>query len=371
MKDVVAILGTQGGTCFSQNGFESGLRKIGDNTGNSLFQYAINSLISNPKVFIDASTDPAYVREIASILVIPAANQINPAWDLSPWATFIEKCGLPVACVGLGAQANITDTAKLPLQPGTIKFAKVLADHAKEIGVRGRYTQEVLEGLGIKNTIITGCPSQTINPSVTGNNIYKQLLALRTGNTRRIAYVLGTLEESAREAERLLARIAASYDHDLILQTDLALLRSVYNKSIEDQDQAHVRWIGSTMRPDLKNEEYIDYLLSHGRFFSEAATWIDTMRGYDVALGMRIHGAVAAIQSGGLGICVAFDSRTRELANTMGYPYVLTDAIASSASISDIAEAVIFSPERFDHLKQVLGRRIRTLLTEAGCYLNS
>lgn len=371
MKNAVAIIGTQGGTCFSRKGFDDGLRKIGENTGNSLFQYAINSLIENPKIFIETSHDPAFVQENASILVIPAANQINPAWDLSPWATFIENCDLPVACVGLGAQAGIDDTPKLSLSPGTVRFAKVVAERAQEIGVRGKYTQEVLAEIGITNTVITGCPSQTINPNVSGRNINSQLQALRAGNIRRVAYVLGTLEESARETERLLARVAANYDHDLILQTNPALLRSVYTRSVSNQDLAHVKWIGATMRPDLTTDEYMSYLLFHGKFFSGAATWIDTMRGYDVAFGMRIHGAVAAIQSGGLGVCVAFDSRTRELADTMGYPYVLTKDIASALSMSDIAESVIFVPERFDHLKQVLGRRIRTILTDAGCSLTS
>lgn len=371
MNNVVAILGTQGGTCFSKNGFEVGLSRIGENTGNSLFQYAINSLINNPKVFVDASTDPAYVRDTASILVIPAANQINPAWDLSSWASFVERCDLPVACIGLGAQAEIDDSPKLTLQPGTVRFAKAVAERTQDIGVRGQYTQDVLEELGIRNTVITGCPSQTINPTVSGQDIQAKLQALRTESVERVAYILGTLEEGARETERLLAKIAASHNHDLILQTDPALLRSVYTRSVSDHDQEHVRWIGATMRPDLTYEEYNNYLLSHGKFFSGAATWIDTMRGYDVAFGMRIHGAVAAIQSGGVGICVAFDSRTRELAHTMGYPYVLADDIASTTSIADIAASAIFSPERFDHLKQVLGRRIRTLLMNAGCYLSS
>ncbi|WP_175836414.1 polysaccharide pyruvyl transferase family protein [Burkholderia anthina] len=366
----VAIFGTNGGTLLAPN-LVRGLNDIGENVGNSLFQYALSRKISNPKIFVSPHrVKPAEVRERADVLVIPAANQINPAWDLGGWADFIEACDLPVVCIGLGAQSGKNETEIKNLKPGTIRFAKVLSERCNTIGVRGRFTANVLEELGIKNVVITGCPSQTINPDVSGKNIQNLLNSYSETDDPKIAHVFGTMEPETRSAEKVLSQLINPYDHITVYQTDKKILNLIHSrKFLQEDDRVFFEWLRASLHPSLKLDEYIEYIVNNGRFFSDARTWIDSMTRFDLVIGMRIHGAVAAIQSGKLGVCVAFDSRTLELAATMGYPHVLVEDVETAESLPEILEKVVFDAARFDHLKVKNTEKIYDILRDSDCVL--
>jgi len=370
MTKTVAFIGTEGGVSFSGLGFETALQKIGQNTGNALFQSAMWRLIRNPKMAIGIGTSVELVREVADMLVIPAANQVNPAWDLSAWATFVEAIDLPIVCIGLGAQAHVGAGTQLNLQPGTERYLRVVAERTTTIGVRGKYTQDVLAAIGIENTEVTGCPSQTINNRVRGRTIQEQMDGFAGIENPKLGYVLGTLEEKARDTDRYLAGLVREVDHQLILQTDPRLMSLIHQRDKTIVDMDYLSWIAQILRPDLDGPQFADYLLRHGIFYSDARTWIDAMRRTDLVLGLRIHGAVAAIQAEKLGICVAFDSRTLELAHTMGYPYVRANDIRQGMNLADIVAAAEFSSDRFDHLRVKKRELIRSILLDAGCLIS-
>ncbi|MAQ66600.1 MAG: hypothetical protein CMN69_07935 [Sphingomonadaceae bacterium] len=366
----VAYSGTNGGVCFSSSGFEKSLAEIGENTGNAMFQFAMWRLIRNPKFAITRESSPAEINEIADILCIPAANQINPNWDLAGWADFVENCDLPIACVGLGAQAGLDSDPRLNLKPGTRRYLDILSERSQTIGVRGAFTQKVLEHIGITNTVVTGCPSQTINPGVRGSSIQAMLDGFPEIETPRIGYTLGTLEVEARETERRLAHLVSTFPHDLILQTGPKFLGLAYDGRMGREALEFFSWVATLIRPDLSADEFICYLKDHSIFYSDARTWIDQMRQNDLVIGMRIHGAVAAIQAERLGICIAFDSRTEELAFTMGYPYVRHEEIQDNTrSIQEIVACTNFSASRFDHLRVKNSEKVRRILADAGCIL--
>lgn len=369
MVKTVAIMGTDGGVSFSASGFDNALAEVGLNTGNLLFQFAVWRQVLNPKVVVAPGSPPEQVREMADLLVIPAANQVNPAWDIGSWADFVEACDLPVLCIGLGAQSQIDGDPRLELQPGTERFVRAVSERTTAIGVRGTFTQQVLAHLGVTNTIVTGCPSQTINSAVTGAKVRTALDAFAAVNRPNIGYVLGTFEEPTRKVEAHLARLIRSYDHDLILQTDRRFLRLAFEGASAAETPDFLKWFGHVMRPDLSKLGFIEYVAEHGRFYSDARGWIDRMRRHDLVIGMRIHGAVAAIQAERAGICVAFDSRTLELADTMGMPVIRADEIQQDMSLRDIVEQTTFEAARFDQVRSVNTQTIRTLMSEAGCML--
>ncbi|MDG1117536.1 MAG: polysaccharide pyruvyl transferase family protein [Flavimaricola sp.] len=369
MTKVVAVMGTEGGVSFSSYGFENALGRIGQNTGNALFQFAMWRLIANPKFSVGPGYPVEAIREMANLIVIPAANQVNPAWDLGHWADFLEGCDLPVVCVGLGAQAQVDGDPRLNLKPGTERFIRVVSERTNYIGVRGKFTQSVLAYHGVENTVVTGCPSQTINQNVSGKRIQGYLESFGAIAQPEVAYVLGTLEPDARQTELHLASSVKDLDHSLILQTEARFLKLVHSRSVSDEDKKFMEWSGKIFRPDLSVDEFVKFMLLKGRFFSDARTWIDSMCRFDLTIGMRIHGAVAAIQADRLGICVAFDSRTLELAQTMGYPYIEYQKINKGMPLHEIVEQTVFSAERFDHLRQVNVGKIRDLLKDAGCEL--
>jgi hypothetical protein len=185
-----------------------------------------------------------------------------------------------------------------------------------------------------------------------------------------VGYVLGTLEAEAREAERRLAQHIAPLPHQLFLQTDPRLMRAVHDRAVTEVDQGYFKWVQGVMRPDLSLDAFCRYFLDHAVFYSDARTWIDSMRRYDLVIGMRIHGAVTAIQAEKLGICVAFDSRTKELAETMGYPYLSADRASKDISFQEMLSEVIFNADIFDTMRARNTAMIQEILVSDGMILS-
>lgn len=362
---VVGVFGTEGGVCFSTMGFDRGLNEIGQNTGNAMFQRAVWERITVPKVRITLQNWHEYVGVI-DLLVIPAANQVNPQWDLVYWAKMVEGLNVPVCVVGLGAQADIDAKADLQLPAGTMRFLKLLSERTSHIGVRGAFTQEVLARVGVKNTIVTGCPSNFMNRALTGESIQKCLDSARDRQTHRMGYVFGTMEEVTRDTERVLWAIAAKNNAQIVYQTNPVTLRFIHDGTITKEGDASLKWEAGVLGgKELTLDDYKGIITRRGVFFSDARSWIDMMHPMDVVIGMRIHGAIAAIQAGTLGVCVAFDSRTLELVQTMQYPMVRTSDIKPGDDLPAILKKVRFDPKAFDAARVTLGKAIDGIFAKA------
>src|SRR5271169_4020775 len=103
--------------------------KTGGNTGNQIIAHALLGQINFDKISWDFRADPREVNERFDMFVIAAANFLFPSFDFGGMAAYIEKADLPVAIVGLGAQAHSYDP-DIKLLPGTERFLKVVAERA-------------------------------------------------------------------------------------------------------------------------------------------------------------------------------------------------------------------------------------------------
>lgn len=371
----VAFLGTNGCVSFTERGFNHGLEAVGYNTGNLLFQYALWKKIKNPKFNVDLNSSPEWIRYNADLLVIPAANQVNPDWDLEWWGDFVEKTDLPVAILGLGAQAPDNSVLNLNLSSGTLHFLKAVSKRTPLIGVRGRFTKQVLEYVGITNTTITGCPTQTISELIEGLSIQRQIDFLKAksstyGEKINLGYLMGTMEPFCQDYEKNLFESLIKYDFDIILQTAPSSMKAAFGFTVSEGEQEDIDWAGRYLLGE-RNFNTFNQKIRSGKIYSSASFWIDDMFKYDLVIGMRIHGAIAAIQAGKLGICVAFDSRTLELCQTMGYPYIEAKHLKhGNFSMREILDLVVFDAKDFNSCRNILTAKIESILTNAGCVLN-
>ena len=110
------------------------------------------------------------------MVVLPAANFLYSGFNLGDLGPHrLEKTDLPIVVFGLGAQA-MRSISEIKLQPGTEQLLRVLSDRCTTIGVRGKYTAQVLEKYSVKNFEVLGCPSNFINNSnALGNEIAARL----------------------------------------------------------------------------------------------------------------------------------------------------------------------------------------------------
>ncbi|HEX8044298.1 polysaccharide pyruvyl transferase family protein [Rhizobium sp.] len=353
---IAGLVGTDGGVSFAAEDFHNALRRVGENTGNTLFQRAMWDLVKGPKISAGPGVLPAEkLREIVDVLVIPAANQINPHFNMKVWADYVEVADLPCVVVGLGAQSDdpFLPAEELVLPEAVRRFARTISEKSQVIGVRGEFTKRVLASIGVNNTVVTGCPSQTLNLRVSGEQIARNLDRAKSSIDLTVAILGGTLQEYTRSVEKTLySAVKSMRNHICVYQTEPRILRFLHERYVDDDARLFITWMNGLVRPDLKIDQFFYYLATQGRFYSDARSWIDAMRRMDLAIGMRIHGAVAAIQAGRLGICVAFDSRTLELARTMGVPYILAQDVKEGQSLKDLLDIVHFDANDFEEKRQ-------------------
>lgn len=344
---MIAFFGTDGGVLFS--GFDSlgTLNSIGNNLGNAIFHNAVYNYYKGPKFLVNTGSDTDFINENCRALIIPAANQVNPAWDLVDWAKFIERIEIPIICIGLGAQFANVEVTKLDLKPNTIRFLEILSKKCELIGVRGEFTKKILNELGISNTIVTGCPSILNNTSLKGSDIQKQIIDFKQYDFPSLCVALGTLEAGNRNFESQIHRLLLGRDYFFLVQTGPLLIKFL-REEIEGEELRHVEWVGKIIRPDLKKSEFFSLLKHKGLYYSDAKSWIDSALKFQLTIGMRIHAAISAILGGSLGLCICFDSRTEELVDTMGLPKLLAGDLENKKNIFELVNKASFEADKFD-----------------------
>lgn len=291
------------------------------------------------------------IKSSIDILHIPAANQLNPEFDLQDWADIVEYLAKPVLVAGLGIQCDLSE-ADIELTPGTLNFVKALAKFAPAIGVRGPLTQKLLNRHGVHDVVITGCPSNFLNSSLRGRSIAGKLSEAAAGHTLRADYFPGTMS-IFRNVEAHLRNLVESHDFRYVLQTNEQLFRFVDGS--EDNDvYAYLDWERSELAPTATDASYHRIYRERARYFLSAASWMDSASERHIGIGMRMHGTIATIQGGSAGICVVSDARMRELVTTMGYPYVDVDDVLQSQSLADLIAKAKFNASEFDDKREHL-----------------
>ncbi len=81
-------------------------------------------------------------------------------------------------------------------------------------------------------------------------------------------------------------------------------------------------------------------------------------------IGPRIHGVMLAIQAGIPAICIAIDSRTEELCQTMKIPYILRQDFPEGLQKQDLLKifSAQFDPDEFDKNRLLLAHNFRIFL---------
>ena len=85
------------------------------------------------------------------------SNYVHAEMNWSRTAEVLRRLKLPVIAFGIGAQAPVS--GKLELSEDSKTVLKLIADSTASVGVRGTYSAEVMNELGIRNVRIIGCPT--------------------------------------------------------------------------------------------------------------------------------------------------------------------------------------------------------------------
>lgn len=301
-----------------------GMRDLGDNSGNMLFSKGLEKVLSGA---VATPYSRIWERDYTGgdCVVFAAANWLNDYSDFG-WAyELLKDVDIPVFAFGIGAQAG--NDFKIPkMKPGTLNFVKLLSERSVEIGTRGRFSSEVLEHYGIKNSNPVGCPSMLLG-DIHGLNVRK------SGGD-------GVVLHGTRHLNRYSTDLLQSFFYyqayrrqfDILLQSEVPDISAVLLGESHSLPESSLKIMKDEYRAD-SNADVLRYLREHGAFFSTFSSWKDYASRKKFFLGTRIHGTVASVLAGTPALLVAHDARTTELAETLNIPFVQSTAIDRSKDL--------------------------------------
>ncbi|MBZ2163625.1 polysaccharide pyruvyl transferase family protein [Alteromonas stellipolaris] len=360
----IAVIGRSGEI---DNSFEKSseqlFRECGLNTGNLAFWYAMSRHIGGDKSYFGWAVDPEYLKANFDAIMFPAANQLNPDWDMGVLADLFEKADLPLIICGLGVQAKDI-SQKLKFKKGSLRFMKVISERAKKIGVRGEFTADVMSENGVSNLEIIGCPSNFI---ANEPNLGK-LQELQFRNLTEVHNIALNLDITPSHLE--LMRTAYKWGKTLkntiyVNQAPEALVKMA-NGDFSLVEQGTINHIHNILCPEISQEGFKAFVKCHFKVFYSATEWMNQLKTFDLAVGTRMHGNMLAWQAKTPCVLFPHDSRTHELASLMKLPYIMSSDIGNDYTIQQLLNNVTFDGAGYDVRRALLLDRYINLLNESG-----
>lgn len=318
---------------------------IGNNNGNLMFATASHKLLSTSEQNVTAhglSFHPNQadrINEKFDHLVLPLANAFRKSFEpqLIKLTELILKLDIPVTMLSGGAQSGGDGSfANLNSIADSVKrFCSAVLDRSPRLSVRGEQTGRYLNSLGIRDVEVIGCPSLTMHGP--GHSVRP----VDTSSLSRVAY---NVETSKDICGHLVADAELHYDARYYAQdmsTFELMLHGIDRFASERDSRLPLR----STHPAFKEDR--------ARFALDAWTWIDALKKADFSFGPRIHGAVASILAGTPAMLIAHDSRTVELAEVHGIPYLELQDISEDLTVQDLALMTDYSKFNKMHTQYV------------------
>lgn len=343
---------------------------VGNNSGNLAFIHAIDKQLGPALPRVRRAEKAEVINATPqSVAVVPCANHLGTHQDLQGEAANFAKIDKRMVAIGLGAQADARMESLPDLPDGSVRWLKQFAARsngdAPNISVRGEYTLRVLEKYGVADKgVALGCPSLHINPD---RELGAKIAAAAERPVKRVAVASAHYRwRHLWKVERSLARIVEDTHGTYIIQSPKEMFQAYRG----DWDQIDGESQGFMAEAIGKRVDDIEGLHSWYRSFSSAIfdvpAWMNFMRDFDFVIGARIHGVMLALQAGVPGICIAHDSRTLELCQTMEVPYVRPADLAGDVTKENLRNLFRFDPEAFDAKRAELRTKYAAFLEGNG-----
>ncbi|WP_082481339.1 polysaccharide pyruvyl transferase family protein [Pseudomonas sp. Leaf127] len=341
---------------------------VGHNTGNLAFHYAINRLINTVPRTVSWSSSAEQINLMGDIGIMPCANQLGSHMNMGGLANTFKNLKTNMLAIGLGAQGGVGHDDIPVLPQGTLSWLEELVARAASdkpnITVRGDYTLKVMEHYGFGDKAISmGCPSLLINKS---RNLGEQLEERYKSNYQKVAIASGHPNWKALSAiEASLVRIMEDTHGMYIVQaTDEAVALS--RNDFDLVNPAYISKLKSYLKLNLDDAQFTQWIRKYFISFYNIPAWMEYLKRFDFIVGARIHGVMLAIQAGVPGLCIAHDSRIRELCEKSKIPYVMADQIKDGITLNDLKTLSEFDGKAFDKNRETIAEQYKMFFANNG-----
>lgn len=340
--------------------------QTGGNIGNMAFWHAARLLFEEEPFLVGRNTRARDVPADVGAMVIPAANFLNQNANLASLAALVRELDRPCLVLGLGAQSEREDRAP-KLTDGVVEFLAEISRRTAAIGVRGPFSAEVCALNGAPNTVVLGCPSLLINPDRTlGATLEARMGALR--GLRSVSVSGACIKPNTRSVERELVRLAAMHPGaSYVVQRPHELIKAGYDEPLEGAEAEYFHSCAEFLGFDGGPEALARFLRAHLCVPDSIDGWIHHLRGFDASVNTRIHGTMMAVAAGTPCVCIAHDTRTRELTKVMHVPTIdVAGFLERRYSIREVMEATKFSGAAFDANRREIAAGFAAMVEAAG-----
>lgn len=326
--------------------------RLGTNSGNLIFGAASHKLLSTKDTVVDANHYRINARLADKVndeydgFILPLANAFRPDFEdqLLRTAEFLERLRIPFVMLSGGAQLPLDgDPAELKkMEPTITRFARAVLNGSSALTVRGEMTADYLRSLGFHDVIVVGCPSMTLHGP--GHRVEVPEI-LEHGAS--IAYNLETKDPFGGD---LIADAERHYQATYIPQE---------HGTLELMLWATEPYAAADPRLPLERS-HPQFTAARAEMYIDAYPWIDRLSQMAFSFGARAHGNIAAVLAGTPSVMLAHDSRTLELAQYHGIPYVNRGAEPDPVSVQEVYARADFTEfnrghaERFKTLSDFL-----------------
>lgn len=321
---------------------------VGGNSGNLMFAYGVMNALKTEDTELSFNYNWSFTdREIAEInekydaYILPLADAFRVGFkkQISGLTEAVKRLKIPAIVIGCAVRADYEPDFESGFEFDDLArdFMKAVLEKSTIVGVRGELTGKYLSHLGFKEDrdfTPIGCPS-----------LYTYGLSVKT-------------REVPVDIKRLVVNTNGYYDVGFINDFLLNTVEKFPGYYLVQQLQAEFRdmYIGKKWLPALlsKRGDKSDKMLIKGkllrdlykndrvRYFFDVPSWVSFMKQFDLFVGNRFHGSVAAVLAGCPHVMIPFNARTRELTEYHYLTSLKPDEIREGTSILDYLDALDF-----------------------------
>ncbi|NRF07620.1 polysaccharide pyruvyl transferase family protein [Agrobacterium pusense] len=327
-------------------------QRVGHNTGNLAFHYAVTQFLGVRPKTVPWHASASDIDAAGQIGIMPCANQLGTHVDMGGFASKLEGTGASLLAVGLGAQGSSLYTSLEELPKGTVAWLNEIAKRAPSadspnITVRGDFTLNVLQKYGFGDRAVSlGCPSLLINPD---KSLGEKLQGAYKKTISRVAVAAGHPAWAPLSVvESSLVRIMEDTDDAYIVQATGEALALARNDRSIGGIETYKQTLRTYLKLNLDDSQFERWIRRYMVAFYNVPAWMEYLKGFDFVVGSRIHGIMLAIQAGVPGLCIAHDSRIRELCEKSRIPYLLASDLPPRFTLMDLLARIEFDGSEFD-----------------------
>lgn len=268
-----------------------------DNIGNIVFLESIAREVGADSISTyDFISNYKQYEEKYDIVILSLANMISSTYKLSEeFISALEKTKIPICIFSIGVQAyNMDELSSMELSTDVLRILKVADKSGTTIGLRGEITKEYLDKKGIVNTQVIGCPSLFYDKKVPTkkNSIPNEILLSGTfnGNWRKPLYDIYKFGYKYCKSYLIQNESRILFDKYQISESDLVSwnlsserISYLMNKGYDYSYYCH---------PSINKNELSQWLINNSVYYSDFDNWLESMRIYDMHVGVRFHGSV-------------------------------------------------------------------------------